>query len=62
MEDKYDVRFNLIEEITEDDIRKLIKQVDEIHQNTFVETKDILLWIIPIFGIFVVALFLIWFI
>jgi len=37
---KYDVRFNLIEEITENDIKKLIKQVEEIN-NYLYATNDL---------------------
>jgi len=62
MKDKYDVRFNLIEEITEDDIRELIKQVDEIHQNTIFTTKDFLMFLIPVLIIFTIAMLTIFFI
>tara|TARA_R110002020_G_scaffold436121_1_gene646330 strand:- start:1916 stop:2104 length:189 start_codon:yes stop_codon:yes gene_type:complete len=62
MEDKYDVRFNLIEEITEDDIRELIKQVNEIHQNTTFTTKDFLMFLIPVLFIFTVAMLVLLFI
>ena len=60
--DKYDVRFNLIEEITEDDIRELIKQVNEIHQNTTFTTKDFLMFLIPVLFIFTVAMLVLLFI